>query len=121
MPAHVLVVHGTTNESTAAEIAQTVADVLGRGNGLTAEAGPAEGVPTVTPYGAAVIGGALYAGRRHKDTRRFVHRHREELAARPLWFFSSGPLDVLASALTPGSTSPSAAVCGRTRTAGSPA
>ncbi|MET8247663.1 hypothetical protein ABZV31_26600 [Streptomyces sp. NPDC005202] len=37
-----------------------------------------------------MVGGGLYAGRRHKDARRFVRRHRRSLARRPLWLFSSG-------------------------------
>ena len=40
-----------------------------------------------------IVGGALYAFRWHKDARRFVKRHADELAGRPTYFFSSGPLD----------------------------
>ncbi|GAA2280275.1 flavodoxin [Streptomyces ruber] len=96
MPTHVLVAYGTTNGSTA-QIAETVAGVL-RGQGLTAEARDARSVEDVAAYDAVVVGGALYAGRWHQDARRFVHHHRKDLAARPLWLFSSGPLDALASA-----------------------
>ncbi|MFF7953217.1 flavodoxin domain-containing protein [Streptomyces griseorubiginosus] len=91
----VLVAHGSANGSTA-QIAEAVADVL-RKAGLTAEAAPAASVRDVTPYDAVVVGGALYAGRWHKDARRFVRRHGRALAGRPLWFFSSGPLDASAS------------------------
>lgn len=91
----VLVTYGTTNGSTA-EIAEAVADVL-RKSGLTVEALPARSVPSVAPYGAVVVGGGLYAGRWHKDARRFVRRNRVHLAERPVWFFSSGPLDASAS------------------------
>ncbi|MFD1659259.1 flavodoxin domain-containing protein [Streptomyces caeni] len=95
MPDTVLVAYGTTNGSTA-RIAEAVADALRRG-GITAEALPAASVASVAPYGAVVVGGALYKGRWHRDARRFVHRHRGDLARRPLWFFSSGPLDSSAS------------------------
>jgi menaquinone-dependent protoporphyrinogen oxidase len=44
-----------------------------------------------------VVGGGLYAGRRHRDARRFVRRHGKDLAGRPLWLLSSGPLDASAS------------------------
>jgi len=44
-------------------------------------------------YDAVVVGGALYAFRWHKDARRFVKRHATELSTRPVYFFSSGPLD----------------------------
>ncbi|MFB6846853.1 flavodoxin domain-containing protein [Streptomyces sp. NPDC056373] len=95
MPTSVLVAYGTTNGSTA-EIAETIARVL-RKEGLTAEALPAGALRSVTEYDAVVVGGGLYAGHWHKDARRFVRRHGKALAERPLWFFSSGPLDPSAS------------------------
>ncbi|WP_330281099.1 flavodoxin domain-containing protein [Streptomyces sp. NBC_00588] len=95
MPRTVLVAYGTTNGSTA-QIAETVAEVMSK-EGLTAEARPAASVDDVTRYDAVVVGGGLYAGRWHKDARRFVRRNRRELTGRPLWFFSSGPLDASAS------------------------
>lgn len=91
----VLVAYGTTNGSTA-RIAETVAEVL-RKEGVPAEAVPAHSVTDVESYGAVVVGGGLYAGRWHKDARRFVRRHGRALAGRPLWFFSSGPLDASAT------------------------
>ncbi|WP_406164730.1 flavodoxin domain-containing protein [Streptomyces sp. NBC_00996] len=95
MPGNVLVAYGTTNGSTA-QIAEAVAEVLSK-EGLAAEALPAGSVDDVTRYDAVVVGGGLYAGRWHKDTRRFVRRNRRALAVRPLWLFSSGPLDASAS------------------------
>ncbi|MEU1473958.1 flavodoxin domain-containing protein [Streptomyces sp. NPDC005760] len=95
MPTSVLVAYGTTNGSTA-QIAEAVADVL-RKEGLIADLLPARSVVDVTPYGAVVVGSGLYAGRWHRDARRFVSRHGRQLAERPLWFFSSGPLDASAS------------------------
>ncbi|MFJ2238040.1 flavodoxin domain-containing protein [Streptomyces sp. NPDC087859] len=95
MTGKVLVAYGTTNGSTA-RIAEAVAAVL-RKEGFTAEALPAGAVARVTPYDAVVVGGGLYAGRWHKNARRFVRRHGDELAGLPLWLFSSGPLDASAS------------------------
>ncbi|MEU6064473.1 MULTISPECIES: flavodoxin domain-containing protein [Streptomyces] len=95
MTGTVLVTYGTTNGSTA-RIAETIEDVL-RKAGLTTEALPARSVASVEPYDAVVVGGGLYAGRWQKDARGFVRRHRRELAERPVWFFSSGPLDASAS------------------------
>jgi menaquinone-dependent protoporphyrinogen oxidase len=95
MPTNVLVAYGTTNGSTA-EIAETIAEVL-REDGLMVEALPARSVPSAASYDAVVVGGGLYAGRWHKDARRFVRRHGKALAERPLWLFSSGPLDPSAS------------------------
>ncbi|MFF8925904.1 flavodoxin domain-containing protein [Streptomyces longwoodensis] len=95
MTGKVLITYGTTNGSTA-KIAEAVAEVL-RKEGLTAEARPAPSVASIETYDAVVVGGALYTGRWHRDARRFVRRHRRALAERPLWFFSSGPLDASAS------------------------
>ncbi|MEV8550222.1 flavodoxin domain-containing protein [Streptomyces glaucescens] len=95
MSTNVLVAYGTTNGSTAM-IAETIAEIL-RTEGLTAEALPARSVPSAAPYDAVVVGGGLYVGRWHKDARRFVRRHGKALAERPLWLFSSGPLDASAS------------------------
>ncbi|WP_329241474.1 flavodoxin domain-containing protein [Streptomyces sp. NBC_01478] len=95
MPTSVLVAYGTTNGSTA-QIAEAVADVL-RKAGLTADLLPARSVLDVRPYGAVVLGSGLYAGRWHRDARRFLSRHGRQLAERPLWLFSSGPLDASAS------------------------
>ena len=68
------------------------------GEGLT-DAGhvvsvlPAKSIDSVDRYDSVVVGGALYLASWHKDARRFVKRHLEELQQRPVWFFSSGPLD----------------------------
>ncbi|MHB9864155.1 flavodoxin domain-containing protein [Streptomyces sp. YIM S03343] len=95
MTGKVLVTYGTKYGSTA-DIAKAVAGVLTK-EGIAAEAAPAGGVKDVTAYDAVVVGGGLYAGRWHKDARRFVRRNRRALADRPVWFFSSGPLDASAS------------------------
>lgn len=95
MPSKVLVAYGTTNGSTA-RIAEVIADVLCTER-LTAEAMPARSVTSLESYDAVVVGGGLYAGRWHRDARCFVRRHARELSRRPLWFFSSGPLDASAS------------------------
>ncbi|WP_121750981.1 flavodoxin domain-containing protein [Streptomyces sp. E2N166] len=92
----VLVAYGSTNGSTA-RIAGTVAEVL-REKGTAAEVLPARSVTDVKPYDAVVVGGGLYAGRWHRDARRFVRRFRGELRLRPVAFFSSGPLDASAQA-----------------------
>lgn len=95
MSGGVLVAYGTTNGSTA-EIAETVAEVLNKA-GLQAWARPAASVRSVADYDAVVVGGGLYAGRWHRHARRFVRRHHRALAQKPLWLFSSGPLDASAS------------------------
>jgi menaquinone-dependent protoporphyrinogen oxidase len=41
---------------------------------------------------AVVLGSAVYAGRWMKTMRQMVEREGEELATRPVWLFSSGPI-----------------------------
>ena len=54
---------------------------------------PAREVITCGAYDAAVIGGALYGFRWHKDARRLFKRQAGALRAMPVWLFSSGPLN----------------------------
>jgi menaquinone-dependent protoporphyrinogen oxidase len=53
---------------------------------------PAEDVHDVGQYDAFVIGSAAYAGSWLKPAAQLVRRHREVLADRPVWLFSSGPI-----------------------------
>jgi menaquinone-dependent protoporphyrinogen oxidase len=91
MPARVLVAYATKLGSTG-EIAETIAQVL-RDGGHRAIALPARDVRSLDDWDAVVLGSALYAAYWQKDARLFTERFREELAARPLWLFSGGPLD----------------------------
>ena len=62
--------------------------------GFGVEVRPAREVADVERFGAVIVGGALYYWFTwHKDAARFVKRHLEALRRRPVWFFSSGPLD----------------------------
>ncbi|MEJ3748930.1 flavodoxin domain-containing protein [Actinomycetes bacterium KLBMP 9797] len=87
----VLVAYGSNGGSTA-EIAEWIGGEL-RDAGLAAEVRPAGEVRDVTRYEAFVLGGAIYATGWHVDARRFGHRFAAALAGRPVWIFSSGPLD----------------------------
>lgn len=91
----VLVAYGSKNGSTA-EIAGWVRDVL-REERLDARVAPAGEVREVASYDAVVIGGGLYAGRWQRDASRLARRERDTLARRPVWLFSSGPLDATAT------------------------
>ncbi|MHB9755966.1 flavodoxin domain-containing protein [Streptomyces sp. BYX5S] len=91
-----LVAYGTKNGSTA-EIAEHIAAELTKAGCATTLRPAAEAAPLVGEQDAVVLGGALYAGRWHRDARRLARRAARELAARPLWLFSSGPLDPSAS------------------------
>lgn len=49
-------------------------------------------VGDIGQYDAVVIGSAVYAGRWLGPARRFVNRFEAELARKPVWLFSSGPI-----------------------------
>ena len=87
----VLVAYASQRGGTA-EIADWIGAAL-RQAGVDADVRPAGEVADLDGYDAAVIGGALYAGRWPREARHFVRHHTAELAHRPVWLFSSGPLD----------------------------
>lgn len=74
------------------DIARDVGETL-RYAGFDVELLPADAAETATGFDAAIVGGALYAGRWPQAARRFVRRRAERLRRVPVWFFSSGPLD----------------------------
>lgn len=80
------------------EIAGVIAEVL-RAAGLEADAVPAREVRNLAPYGAVIIGSALYAAHWQREANRFLARHREALKAHRVWLYSSGPLDHRLAAL----------------------
>jgi menaquinone-dependent protoporphyrinogen oxidase len=91
LAARVLVAYATKLGSNA-EIAEVVAEVI-RGAGHDASAQPAREVRSIHDWDAVVLGSAIYAAHWQRDARRFAARFGEALAGRPLWLFSSGPLD----------------------------
>jgi menaquinone-dependent protoporphyrinogen oxidase len=78
--------HGATKG-----IAERVAQTLER-TGLDVTLKPAEGAGPIDAYDAFVIGSAAYMGGWMGDATTFVRRHRDVLAHRPVWLFSSGPV-----------------------------
>lgn len=92
----VLVAYGSRNGSTA-ELARWIGEALTEA-GLRADVRPAGDVASVADYDAVVLGSGLYAGRWLREPVRFARRHRRALLDRPVWLFSSGPLDSSASA-----------------------
>jgi menaquinone-dependent protoporphyrinogen oxidase len=86
----VLVAYATRHGATAG-IAERVA-AAPTAAGLSAEARPVEEVRDVGPYDAVVLGGAAYMFHWLKPAVAFARRHRKQLAARPVWLFSSGRL-----------------------------
>lgn len=87
----ILVAYATKRGSTR-EIAEELASVLEK-EGCTVTVSPAGTVQDVVPYDAVVLGGCVYLYRWHRDARRFARTHAAALAGRPVWLFSSGPLD----------------------------
>lgn len=87
----VLIAYGSKHGGTA-EIAEIIGETL-RAEGITAEVLPAGAVERVDDFDAVVVGGALYANRWHRDARAFARRFAGSLRGRPVFLFSSGPLD----------------------------
>jgi len=78
--------HGSTSE-----IARVIGDTL-IGKGIEEKIVPPAAVHSVADYAAVVLGSAVYAGHWLAPARDFAARFRDELAARSLWLFSSGPV-----------------------------
>ncbi|WP_127361104.1 flavodoxin domain-containing protein [Actinacidiphila soli] len=91
----VLIAYGTKNGSTA-EIAEWIAEEL-REQGIDTDVRSAAAVRDIAPYDAVVLGAGLYAGGWQCDAARFARQHRQALTQRPVWLFSSGPLDASAT------------------------
>ncbi|WP_329461639.1 flavodoxin domain-containing protein [Streptomyces sp. NBC_01431] len=87
----VLVAYGTKHGATAGIAAQIGATL--REDGLDAVVVPADDVDDVRGYDAVVLGGALYAGHWSRKAKRCAERNAHYLQHRPVWLFSSGPLD----------------------------
>lgn len=86
----ILVAYATRHGATAG-IAEHVAAALAA-HGHDARAQPVEDVDSIDGFDAVVLGGAAYMFHWLKPAVRFAKKHRDELAARPVWLFSSGPL-----------------------------
>lgn len=78
--------HGASDE-----IGAALRTALGEA-GLEADQVAPEQVRSLDGYDAVVLGSGVYAGRWVDAARKFVDGHLEELRARPVWIFSSGPL-----------------------------
>ena len=71
-----------------------IADVIGkelRNRNYEVEVKPVSQVDSLTGYDGFVIGSAVYAGSWMKVAAKFLRANQEQLAGRPVWFFSSGP------------------------------
>jgi menaquinone-dependent protoporphyrinogen oxidase len=91
MKVNVLVVYSSKHGGTQG-IAERIGERL-RNDGVAAAVRDVRDVNDLTGYDAVVLGSAVYMGSWRKDASDFAAHHRTELAARPVWLFSSGPLD----------------------------
>ena len=107
----VLIACGSKNGGTA-QIAEWIGAAM-KADGLDVVVQPAGKVRSVAGFDAVVLGGALYANRWHPDARRFGRRHARRLRGRPVWLFSSGPLDRTAEERDIGPVPGAAKVLGR--------
>lgn len=74
---------------------QEIVEAIGRvliDHGLDVEVARVEGLDDVTHYDAVVLGSAVYMDGWLLAARLFLEQYGEELASRPTWLFSSGPL-----------------------------
>lgn len=78
--------HGATGE-----LAEGVADAL-RGHSYDVDVMEAGHEHDVTPYRAVVIGCAVYMGRWRREVVHFLEENADDLQARDVWAFSSGPV-----------------------------
>jgi menaquinone-dependent protoporphyrinogen oxidase len=78
--------HGATAEI-ATEIGRALAE-----QAVDVDVTPIEDTPGIGDYDAVVLGSAVYAGHWLKSATEFVEDNGAQLAARPVWLFSSGPI-----------------------------
>jgi len=83
------VAYGTKNGATA-EIAERIGQVL-REAGLPTDVLPAGRVRDLTPYGAVVLGSAVYMFHWRKEAAKLLKALEASQAGRAVWLFSSGP------------------------------
>lgn len=78
--------HGST-----AGIAEAIGDVL-KSRGFEVTIAPPEDVVALSEFEAVVLGSAVYMGHWLASAIRLADRIGAELAGRPVWLFSSGPV-----------------------------
>ena len=86
----VLVAHASKYGSVE-EVARYIGAVL-RDGGASCDVVSARDAADLADYDLVVLGSGLYMGRMHREARRFLRRHREELAHVPFAVFAMGPL-----------------------------
>jgi len=72
------------------EIAEKIGEVLRQAD-LQVDVLSVKSVRDFTPYGAVILGCAVYIGKWLKEAGQFLKANEKNLTERPLWLFSSGP------------------------------
>ena len=90
-----LVSAASRHESTS-EIARVIGKTLAD-KGIDVDIVPPDAVDSIADYDAVVLGSAVYNGHWLTPATDLATRFQDELAARSLWLFSSGPVGVPAS------------------------
>ncbi len=90
MQPHVLVVTASRHGATL-DIGDEIGRVLAR-RGVAVTDQSIDEVDGVTEFDAVLLGSAVYAGHWLPEAVDFVKGHATELAQRPVWLFSSGPV-----------------------------
>ncbi len=88
-----VVVAYATKYGATSEIAAKIGQVLQQA-GFRTDVLPTYRVGELTPYKAVVLGSAVYMGHWLDEAMEFARRNRPILADRPVWLFSSGPLEL---------------------------
>jgi menaquinone-dependent protoporphyrinogen oxidase len=86
----VLVAYASRHHGTE-EMAAEIAGVLRRA-GFEVDLRAAADVQAIEPYGAVIVGSAVYMFKWESPALELVRRERLTLAERPVWLFSSGPV-----------------------------
>ncbi len=85
----ILVAYGSRHGATR-QIALHIGEVL-KSNGALVDVKPVSEIKNPAAYGAVLVGSAIYMGQWRPAVVKFLERHSEVLACRPLWIFASGP------------------------------
>ena len=91
MAVKVLVAYGSKYGSTK-EIAEKIGEAI-KQEGLQVEVLSADKVKDVAGYQGVVIGSASYMFNWRKEVKNFITKNEKTLSERPVWIFSSGPLE----------------------------